>query len=81
MSGQYFTEFSLAGISAPLLCSSLTKYFVSLCAVLLLWVKMTQSKLMKTRKISECPVLGKCSDLCETDLPTYESAIKCFCYA
>ena len=41
---------------------------------------MAQSKLVTTRKLSECPIFGKNSDLRVAELPTYESIIKCFCY-
>ena len=41
---------------------------------------MAQSKLVKTRKMLECPVFGKRSDVREAKLPTYESVMKCFCF-
>ena len=56
------------------------KCFVSFCAVLMLWVKMAQSKWVKTRKILECPIFGKCGDLREADLLNYETVVKCFCF-
>ena len=40
---------------------------------------MAQSKLVTTRKLSECPILGKFSDFRETELLIYES-VKCFCF-
>lgn len=41
---------------------------------------MAQSKFVKTRQMSECPIFGKFSDLLEIELPTYESVMKCYCY-
>jgi hypothetical protein len=41
---------------------------------------MAQSKLVKTRQMSECPIFGKFSDLREVELPTYEHVMKCYCY-
>ena len=80
VASQYFTEFNLVCISAHLLCNSITEYFVSLCTVLLMLVKMAQSIWEKTRNMSECPLFGKCSDFREAELPIYESVIKCLFY-
>ena len=41
---------------------------------------MAQSKLVKTRQMSECPIFGKISDFFQVELLSYKSVMKCYPY-